>query len=409
MNKRPNKPHQPPNPAGQRGAVWFLILFSPPFAGVGVFMGWLTLSTLGEWRKASQWVETPAYILESHLETNEDSDGSTTYQATARYRYSFDDRNYEGERVSLFGGADNIGDFHQRAYSELSRYVGGEQPFRCYVNPQDPSQALLYREMRWGMLAFYLLFAVTFGGAGIGLLLGGLFADRDETEEPRAAVIRGVATGAQAPWLQRPDWRSGRIESGGKAAMIGMSLFALVWLLITSPALFVLPEELKNGNYVALLVLVFPLVGLALLLMAAYKVLHWLKFGNVLLILESTPGRIGGELRGHLEIPAPVESRLGINLRLRCVRQITTGSGKGARTREEVLWEHSQIALPSKPWEKQRTEAPVRFRIPADTQETDYSNPRDKVLWRLEASAEAPGVDLGAQFEVPVFRTDSAR
>ena len=48
---------------------------------------------------------------------------------------------------------------------------------------------------------------------------------------------------------------------------------------------------------------------------------------------------------------------------------------------------------------------PVRFPIPPDALPCDDHNSRDTVLWRLEVSAEVPGVDYASAFEVPVFRT----
>jgi hypothetical protein len=396
-----------------RGAAWLLVLFSLPFTGVGVFMGWLIFSTVVEWRAAAHWVETPAYILETRLESHEDSEGATTYQATARYRYVFDDRNYEGERVSLFSGSDNLGDFHQRVYAELSRYAGSDGPFRCYVDPANPAQAILYRELRWGMLAFMALFGAIFGGAGLAILVSGLAAEAEDPAGTKGRVLRGKAPAAlptaprrpKATGQGRPAWRSGRIPAGGRAATVVLTLFTLFWLLVTSPVLFMLREEVvERENYAALLALLFPLLGLVLLAVAIYKILHWRKYGNVLLLLDAIPGRIGGELRGHIEIPAPLESPRGVKLRLCCLRVITRGSGKGRSTHEAALWEETQTALQRVGRERGRTEVPVRFHIPDDAPPSDDSDPRDKTLWRLEASAEVPGVDLGVEFEVPVLR-----
>ncbi len=51
---------------------------------------------------------------------------------------------------------------------------------------------------------------------------------------------------------------------------------------------------------------------------------------------------------------------------------------------------------------------PVFFHIPADCQPTS-PEPTDKhVVWRLDASANAPGVDYHATFDVPVFRIAAA-
>src|SRR5207244_10890155 len=52
---------------------------------------------------------------------------------------------------------------------------------------------------------------------------------------------------------------------------------------------------------------------------------------------------------------------------------------------------------------------PVMFQIPSDAAETNVSNMRDAIQWKLHAHADLPGVNYDAEFDVPVFRTkDSA-
>jgi hypothetical protein len=72
--------------------------------------------------------------------------------------------------VSIHRGSDNIGSFQRRAFEELTRCRASGRPFRCYVDPQNPANAVLYRQARWEMIAFYAMFALVFGGAGVGLL-----------------------------------------------------------------------------------------------------------------------------------------------------------------------------------------------------------------------------------------------
>jgi hypothetical protein len=78
---------------------------------------------------------------------------------------------------------------------------------------------------------------------------------------------------------------------------------------------------------------------------------------------------------------------------------VTTGSGRNRSTSETVFWQEG------------RTEAgggagvPVAFAIPADVAPTDPQTSGDRTLWRLRISADTPGVDYEATFEVPVFRT----
>ena len=106
------------NETHRRGAGW-LMLFALPFAAVGVgaflWSGW----TLLEWREIAAWAPVPAEIIDVDLEEHTDSEGDTTYEATATYRYEYAGTSYEGTRVAIDTGSDNIGRFQQELYHEL--------------------------------------------------------------------------------------------------------------------------------------------------------------------------------------------------------------------------------------------------------------------------------------------------
>ena len=115
------------------------ILFTLPFAAVGVWMGyWLCSEMLTHWRMRS-WEETPARIVRAKLEADSDSDGGTSYRATAEYTYQYGGQQYTGTRVGIHGGSDNIGSFQHDAHRQLSEHQKSGRPFRCYVNPAKPA------------------------------------------------------------------------------------------------------------------------------------------------------------------------------------------------------------------------------------------------------------------------------
>ena len=71
------------------------------------------------------------------------------------------------------------------------------------------------------------------------------------------------------PWVLRPDWTVGRIEYSSKGSMVGVWLMALLVLLMSSPLLYRLREEiLEKENYPALAGLVFPVLRIGLLIYA---------------------------------------------------------------------------------------------------------------------------------------------
>jgi hypothetical protein len=139
------------NRTGSRMGAGCLALFALPFAAVGVgALAWASLTVL-DWWAASDWAVTPAEIVSVELEEHDDDDGATTYKATATYRYEYAGRTYTNNRVAIDFGSDNIGDFQQQLYNELRSAHERQSPVTAYVDPAEPTSAVLNRELRFGM------------------------------------------------------------------------------------------------------------------------------------------------------------------------------------------------------------------------------------------------------------------
>lgn len=382
-----------------------LILFALPFAIVGLVAAFLAGLMLWSWGEARDWREVTARILQVQLESHT-GDDSTTYEVVARYEYEFAGITYQGDRVGLGTGADNIGSFHQDAYRELEDFRVQSRPFRCFVDPDNPSRAILYRDMRWGLFSFIGLFALLFGGVGFGLVILG-FEGRRSLEEGE----RLRASFPDEPWRWKSDWAGGRVPLSGKARFLLPAMMAVFWNLVSTPLLLVLPEEvLEKGNHLALIGLVFPLVGVGLLIWAGRSFVRWKKFGDSVFEMSTFPGVIGGRLRGRVLTSVDLQPAEGYRLTLSCVRRVTTGSGKNRSTSERILWQDEQrLERELAEYDPTRSEIPIEFEIPFDCRPTEERSQDDEVLWRLIVDAEVPGVDYAASFEVPVFRTADSR
>lgn len=375
-----------------------LILFALPFAAVGVITGYQIFSTLWDWAQIQSWDEVPAQILEVELITHT-GDDSVTFSVKALYSYSYMGDNYTADRVSLSGGADNLGSFHQDVYEELAAYRDSGEPFPCLVNPKDPSQSILYPTLRWGLLAFLGVFTVIFGGVGFGLIAASLFGGR--WVESQSKLKKRFPT---EPWRWKPEWNEGRVSSASKGKMLFVWGLAIFWNVASLPLVFVLPEEAANGNTVALIGLVFPAVGLLLLSWAIYQLLQWRKFGNSVFEMASLPAVPGGSLQGRILTGVKKPPSEGFHLALSCSRKRRTGSGDSSSTSTRILWQDTQTVRPEQlGLQPSGYLIPVRIAIPSQAAPTDERDSDDQVLWHLKATASLPGIDYSAQFDVPVF------
>jgi hypothetical protein len=220
-----------------------------------------------------------------------------------------------------------------------------------------------------------------------------------------------LAEAADAPddqrWLCDPRWATGEIRSSSvvnAAWAIGAAAF---WNVVWSPMLFFLPGQVAKGDYLALLTLICPLIGLALLVWAVRAVIQNRKFGRSYFQCRPLPGTIGGHLRGELVLSGEIASLDEVEVALRCRNTVVTRRAKNSSTQVNTLWETKQsLHPPAARFGESELRLAVDFEIPASCRPTDDSNSDDTVAWQLLVRAPAVGVDLSLTFEVPVFRTD---
>ena len=258
----------------------------------------------------------------------------------------------------------------------------------------------------WVEALVFGLFALTFGGVGIGGIVA-VLAGRGKLKAQEALQ----ASHPDSPWLWRPDWASGHIIDSTRNTLIGAWLFTVFWNLISVPTAFIaVRAAIQEEKPAAFLALLFPMVGAGLLVWAIRVSLRYRKHGLSRLELSTVPGVIGRSLIGMVRAPGNIQAVNGFLVTLRCIRRITSGGGKQRSTSESVLWQEEQRVQgqPFRAAARMETHIPVAFRLPRDVVPSDGSDSRNKVTWRLQVSAELPGVNYDSQFDVPVFRTSAS-
>ena len=245
-----------------------------------------------------------------------------------------------------------------------------------------------------------LIFGLVFSGVGFGLIFAMLYGSRLAQREQRKQAEHPAE-----PWLWREDWAQGRVVSKTRSNMIGAWIFAVLWNLVSMPMLFILPQQAAEKP-VAYIGLIFPVVGVFLLVRAIRQTWAYREFGKTCFEMAFVPGVIGGELKGVIQARFPSSPERSVHLQLTCVNRVTTGSGDDQSTRENIVWRgESDLSSAQLYPGPAGTAIPVNFRIPWDAQPTEKRGPRDEIVWQLEALAAVPGVDYHDVFEVPVFRT----
>lgn len=186
----------------RRAAAWWLGLFGLPFMA---FAFWLLLTgvwpPVGEWARMSRWQPAEATLLAADLTVRPGSRGGASREATATYRYTVGEAQYTSQRVGISRGGDNLGRYQAEMARTLVGHLQRGEPVRIWVNPANPIEAAINRELRWDLLSLHAGFALVFGAIGMGLLFFALRLHR--TPQPGPGLHAKGKAGENAPGLPR--------------------------------------------------------------------------------------------------------------------------------------------------------------------------------------------------------------
>ena len=177
-----------------------------------------------------------------------------------------------------------------------------------------------------------LLSAAVVCGGLIALIFG-------ITAKKQAQTVSIAESDNEKPWLRRKDWAAGRIVSSARKAVLLLWIFVAFWCAASAAiSLAVVPQQLRQGNHAALIALIFPVIGLAMIVFTLNTTRAWRTFGRSIFAMTAVPAMPGGVLTGEIQVRARLSPQHGWHLCLSCVRRTTTGASNNRQTRDKVLW-----------------------------------------------------------------------
>ena len=407
------------------------LLFGLLFAGGGFFMlSETALPMWQNWQRMQDW--RPAY---ARLLSISGADNETR----ANYGYDFGGGSYRGNGVGVSEFADNIGSYHRDMQAYLGRILRNDEVLPIWVNPANPSAAVIDRNMRWGLFALIGGFCSIFILIGLGVIYGSIRSSNKITARIRPSLWkmrkrwqRAQNDGStnldflefyqqnyaetQAPrsdettpneWQKRKGWEDAQIKSDAVKGVWFFWLFAVFWNAIGIPILFSLPRELHQENYVVLIALLFPAVGLFLIYKAISRTLEYRHFGKVLFSMDPYPGAIDGHVGGYIQVKNLDYRRASeaqtLSIKLECIYSYVSGSGKDRSRRESIKW--AERGRPKIDNAIEGVNLAFRFSVPGHLPQADVEQSGAYHFWRLSVMADVPGIDLGRSYNIPVFAT----
>jgi hypothetical protein len=298
------------------GSALFALVFALGF-GAGGYFGISQLATqLCGWWQAREWQPVPATVLATELKESH-SDDATTYQATARYRYTFQGRGFEGTRVGFTSGFDNVGTWQRDHYQQLVAAQRDNTPVTVWIDPSDPQRSVFDREIRGSLLAFSIPFATLFplvSLAAFWMLLKILCT-------PASAAARTSSLADNPTSIKSAAWPEAGI----------LWFVAAFWNLIAFPFAILAAPDVAARPWLLVFVLIFPGIGILILWTAIAKTVRILRNGNVRLALSPPQPRLGEPFAIHISFDRPPE--LGeFQLSLLCEQVDNRGDSSSNKT-----------------------------------------------------------------------------
>lgn len=200
--------------------------------------------------------------------------------------------------------------------------------------------------------------------------------------------------------------QQGVIVDRSGATGVSLLIFAILWNAIAFPVGFFIPRAHDAPIWAYALAMLFPVIGVILLISAGYQLLRSHKYGASRLMLDHLPVGAGTTFRGDIDTHVQEAPESGFTLRLMCIRRVVSGSGKNRSMNETVLWADEQTVSSGAAMRNPLgTRIPFTFTIPDDARPTDERNSSDSIVWRVAVKAEMSGIDYAADFQFPVFST----
>jgi len=352
---------------------WVGVFLGLVFLAGGIFGAYGSSKMIVGFIASANWEEVPAELHEIKLKKHFGE--TTTYSVQASYSYRFKGTYYTGSRVSLSSGSDNLGTYWQ----DLAHRLRGERSSNeasALVNPNNPTDAILDRTLRWRSMIFGGIFLLLFGGVGVFVLLASLSGTKNRNDRLEEEHKNGIPS----------DQRNGR--------WIFTILGVMAFLLGTGLSFLALSEALPKREYLALFVLLFPLGGLWLLIYALKQSVGYRRFGPTPLFLDPSIPGVGGDLGGTFsinasEITAAVGSNTELIATLTCIRRAKANK----TTSRDIIWQHDTPVYLKQ--SVRGADALFLFEIPQRCHPTGEWTGRSGVDWNIRVKGDFKTINRG--------------
>jgi len=338
--------------------------------------------------------ETEGIVLKSEIVkkvSHSEKGTSITYEPRVFYQYRVGSRVYQndGIRKKMKG----LSSSYSWANGIVNKYPAGKKVY-VYFNPSDPQDSVLEKGIYFEQF-FKLIFGLSF------LLFGTLFlmiflASRKKKKDYREILVKPSVSSRYRIFF----------------------IFGLLFIVMTLPFMILyFSEFLKNKQFHILIILsIFPIVGLSFIIYSVIKMISLNRFRVRGLEISGEKGILGGYLKGSLYTkinPREIESIFVI---IKCEEVIRARKSSSVNT----IWYYEKEIERSN-IERGFKETVISFEIPVPHDLPPSGLHEEKqnivslnvsvyknIVWKIMFKCVMKGIDAGAEFEIPVVKTEES-
>jgi hypothetical protein len=354
-----------------------LVLFFSIFLVVGTgITSAMLIRPLWQIAQARKWSAVPCTIVSSEIRSHSSSDG-TTYSVDILYRYNIRGVEYRANRY-VFGAVSSSGYNGKREI--VSQYPRG-RPTICYVNPADPTDAVLIRDATAGL--WFGLIPLVFVLAGVA---GIRFAIR-QSRQSRSPVpgIEAARAIPGASVTEDPESASLKARTSPLGRFVGAVMIALFWNGIVSIFVGHLFSQWRHGRsevFLTLFMIPFVLVGVVLIGYSIYSFLA-LFSPRVALTSNASSAIPGAAVQLSWNLTGNASKVRNLRIYFEGREEATYTRGTKSTTDQAVF---ATIPIKEVP-EAQSASGTVEFIIPANAIHS-FNAPKNKIIWAIWVKAE---------------------
>jgi hypothetical protein len=328
---------------------------------------------------ARSWVATPCRILRAEVRDHDGDDG-TTYSVYIQYQYQFNGRTYTSDRYEFMGGSSSG---YRRKARIVAEYKSAAGPI-CYVDPENPSQAVLKRGFHAKLLlALFPLPFLLVGLGGMVYTLGGRPTRVVTSAQPWAPQPAGA--GQTDLTVLRPG-DMGRVvlapRLSPRAKFAAVVLIALFWDGILSFFVVGAAGDLRRGDanwFEVLFMLPFVVIGLGLIAFAGYQFLNMLNPRPTLDLSRATV-RLGGSAELRWSFTGQAGRIREFTVTLRGTEEATYRKGTDTCTNKNTFYEMELYRTSDS---LEIASGQIGFVVPQDTMHS-FEADNNKIVWSVD-------------------------